>query len=276
MGCCLLVTACQQSSPAASQAIAVTPPAFSQIHSASSGAALSPEQLLTALKSAPLVIVGEEHTHPAHHQIEQWLLLNLARERPQGSVVMEMLDLSQQSAIDQVKQAMGSGSAVSESRLQHALRWNSGWPWDLYRNVVLTALAGRYPLIAGNISRQQVNALYAQPTFPAGEYASRQEVHDALSAIIYLMHDGKIDSEQVTAMMAIQQHRDRFMAEQLMNAPRPALLIAGGYHASKAIGVPLHLQDLHADKPLVVMLTTEGTTISAAQADFIWSVPANK
>ena len=271
--CSLLLTACQH---VTSQPAAVTPPAYSQIRNAGDGSAMTPEQLLTALSNAPVVIVGEEHTQPQHHQIEQWLLQHLDRMRPQGSVLMEMLDITQQSAIDQVKQAMQSGAAISESRIPHALRWNIGWPWPLYRNVVQTALAGRYPLIAANISRQQVNALYAHPTFPAGERTSREEVHNALSAIIYLMHDGQIDSEQVTAMMAIQQHRDRFMAQQLMSAPRPALLIAGGYHATKDVGVPLHLQDLHGEKPVVVMLTTEGTALSAAQADYIWSVPAAK
>jgi uncharacterized iron-regulated protein len=74
-------------------------------------------------------------------------------------------------------------------------------------------------------------------------------------------------------MMSIQQHRDRFMAEQLRKAPHPALLIAGGYHAAKDIGVPLHLADLQAQAPVVVMLTTDGTTVSAKQADFVWSVP---
>ncbi len=41
-------------------------------------------------------------------------------------------------------------------------------------------------------------------------------------------------------MLAIQQQRDRRMAERLLAAPTPALLIAGGYHAAKSV-VPLHV-----------------------------------
>ena len=77
-------------------------------------------------------------------------------------------------------------------------------------------------------------------------------------------------------MMSVQQHRDRFMAQQLHQAPHPALLITGAYHAAKDIGVPLHLADLLAGKPMVLILTTDGTSLTANQADYVWSVPAVK
>ncbi|PWS15687.1 iron-regulated protein, partial [Klebsiella pneumoniae] len=48
------------------------------------------------------------------------------------------------------------------------------------------------------------------------------------------------------------------------------------YHAAKDIGVPLHLADLKAEKPLVLLLTTAGATLTAKQADYIWSVAAEK
>lgn len=276
VGCAFALVACQSSAPTVSVATTTAAVECSCIQDAATGAALTPSQLIAKLSNAPMVIVGEEHTNEQHHNIEQWLLQNLAKTRRQGSVLMEMIDISQQDGVNRVKQASLSGTAVSATRAAETMRWNSGWPWDLYADVVMTAVEGPYPLIAANISRKQVSELYANPTFPRGERSSRPQVHEALSAIIYLMHDGNIDSEQVNAMMSIQQHRDRFMAEQLSKAPRPALLIAGGYHAAKDIGVPLHLADLHAQQPVVVMLTTEGTKITAKQADYIWSVPAAK
>lgn len=246
------------------------------IRDVATGQTLTPDQLIIRLASAPRVIVGEEHTNVEHHRIETWLLQKLNTQRPQGSVLLEMLDITQQDAVDRVKAASREGTTISSTRAAQALRWNPGWPWELYRDVVMTALEGPYPLLAANISREQVKALYANPTFPPGERSSRPQVHESLSAIIYLMHDGQISGEQVQAMMAIQQHRDRFMAEQLRQAPRPALLIAGGYHAAKDIGVPLHLADLNVDAPVVVMLTTDGTAVSAKQADYVWSVPVAK
>lgn len=276
LGCALVFSACQNPASTTSSVDAITVPECSCIRDAATGKALTPSQLLATLSKAPMVIVGEEHSNVQHHLIEQWLLQNLPKARPQGSVLMEMVDISQQSSVDRVKATMRSGSVVSESRVQEAVRWNAGWPWPLYCGVVMTALEGDYPLIAANISRAQVNELYNTPTFPGGVQSTNPQVHKALSAIIYLMHGGKIEGEQLTAMMAIQQQRDRFMASQLMKAPRPALLIAGGYHATKDIGVPLHLADLQADKPVVLMLTTEKTTLTIKQADYIWSVPVEE
>lgn len=272
----LALTACHGASSTTSAPATTPVQDCTCIVDTASGSTLTPAQLIARIRSAPIVIVGEEHTNVRHHQIEQWLLKNLAQSRPQGSVLLEMIDISQQEAVNRVKQASAAGAPVSATRAAETMRWNSGWPWELYRDLVMTALEGPWPLMAANISRQQVNELYQRPAFPSGERSSRPQVHEALSAIIFLMHDGQISGEQVTAMMAIQQNRDRFMAKQLIQAPRPTLLIAGGYHAAKDVGVPLHLADSGAEKPLVVMLTTSGTALTAKQADYIWPVPAAK
>lgn len=267
----LFLSACQSARPTAAQ----LPPA-AQIKNAQTGATLSPEELLAVLSHASQVIVGEEHTNVAHHAIELWLLQNLQSKRPQGSVLMEMITADQQPAVNEVKKALQSGATMRDQRIQESLRWNPGWPWPLYGELTKTALMGDYSLLAANIPRAQVSAIYKNPVFPAGEHSSQKTVRDALSAIIYLMHGGEIASEQLTAMVAIQQNRDRFMAQQLFSAPKPALLFAGGYHAAKDIGVPLHLQDLNGQTPVVLMLTTDEATLSAKQADYIWSVAVIK
>ncbi|ROP59472.1 putative iron-regulated protein [Enterobacter sp. BIGb0383] len=272
----LMLAACQQPVRTDSRADSSLIPASSLIRNAQTGAQLTPDALLQLLSQAPMVIVGEEHTNPAHHDIELWLLKNLQKQRPQGSVLLEMLASDQQTAVNQVKQAVQSGTVMREERIQMALRWIPGWPWPLYREVVLEALAGDYPLLVANINREKVSALYRAPVFPEGKRTTDKSVQDALTAVISLMHNGELSPEQLRGMLSIQQNRDRFMARQLMAAPRPALLIAGGYHASKDVGVPVHLADLNADKPVVLMLSTTGTNISHAQADYIWFVPAKK
>ena len=272
----LMLAACQQPVRTDARADSSLIPASSLIRNAQTGTQLTPDALLHLLSQAPMVIVGEEHTNPAHHDIELWLLKNLQKQRPQGSVLLEMLASDQQTAVNQVKQAVQSGTVMREERIQMALRWIPGWPWPLYREVVLEALAGDYPLLVANINREKVSALYRAPVFPEGKRTTDKSVQDALTAVISLMHNGELSPEQLRGMLSIQQNRDRFMAQQLMAAPRPALLIAGGYHASKDVGVPVHLADLNADKPVVLMLSTTGTNISHAQADYIWFVPAKK
>ncbi|MOA37723.1 hypothetical protein D3C78_1593440 [compost metagenome] len=65
------------------------------------------------------------------------------------------------------------------------------------------------------------------------------------------------------------------MAERLLAAPAPAVLLAGGFHVRRDLGVPLHLADLGAAAGLQVLQLAEvGAPVSAAQADFVWYTPA--
>lgn len=272
----LLLSACQSAPPAVSQSeLSTDLVATSTITSLNDGRTLSPEALLNALSTAEMVIVGEEHSDLRHHQVEQWLLVKLAQKRPQGSVLMEMINNDQQTSVSELQKGMKSSLYIREQRIQELLQWRTGWPWPLYRGVVMTALHGDAPLLAANLSRPQIEALYADPQFPPGAHASDPAVRETLSAVIVAMHGGQMDPEQLKSMLSVQQNRDRFMAQQLMNAPRPALLIAGGYHAAKTLGVPLHLQDLNAPRPQVLILAASGTEVSPEQADYVWYIPAS-
>ncbi len=86
-------------------------------------------------------------------------------------------------------------------------------------------------------------------------------------------HCGKLPAAQVPSMLAIQYARDRRMAASLHEAPTPALLIAGSFHARRDLGLPLHWPD---DKKLVVVMLAEaGIELPPAkQADYVWVTPA--
>ena len=57
-----------------------------------SGQVISPEQLVQRLADAPRVMVGEKHDNPDHHALQLWLSRELAAQRPQGSLLLEMLN----------------------------------------------------------------------------------------------------------------------------------------------------------------------------------------
>ncbi|KOC90182.1 iron-regulated protein [Winslowiella iniecta] len=268
-----LLSACQQSArqsePQLEQSLAFS----SRIESLRDNQPLSTAELVNRLSAAPMVIVGEKHDNADHHRIEQWLISQLAAKRPQGSVLMEMIASDQQDAVNQLQQGLKSSPYIRDERLQQLLQWNNGWPWSLYGAVVTTALKGNAPLLAANLSASEVKQIYQTKQMPAGILSSQQPVLDALSTLIVTMHDGQIDADRLASMLAVQQNRDRFMAQQLLAAPKPALLIAGGYHAARNLGVPLHLRDLDKQaRPLVLMLAEQGMKITAGQADYVWYV----
>ena len=236
---------------------------------------MAPRALLKAISNKPMVIVGEKHDNPSHHLIEQWLLEQLATLRPQGSVILEMITTDQQEAVKDIEAGLKDNPYIRERRIQELLAWNTGWPWPLYRTLIISSLQADAPLLAGNIGEDEVAEFYESRVRPAGSFSEQPAVLEKMSQLIVEMHDGQICCEQVASMLAVQQQRDRFMAQQLLKAPKPALLIAGAFHAASNLGIPLHLRDLAPDqKPVVVMLGEKGMNITLAEADYIWYVDA--
>ncbi|WP_241572742.1 ChaN family lipoprotein [Rosenbergiella nectarea] len=234
---------------------------------------LTKQELLVKLATARQLVIGEKHDNAQHHQIELWLIKNLPRQRPQGSVLLEMLTADQQPRVNQVKRWLKEDPVVRDGHIQKLLNWQKGWTWERYGDIVMLALRAPYPLLNANIDRDQVMALYKRNEFPEGENSTTPAVQKALRETITAMHEGNIEGQQLTSMLSIQQQRDRYMARQLLDAPTPSLLIAGGYHASKSIGVPLHIKDLAPGaQPVVLMLAEKGMNITVEQADYVWFV----
>jgi uncharacterized iron-regulated protein len=235
-----------------------------------SGERIEPAELVRRLAAAERVLVGEKHDNPDHHALQRWLLEALVSRREQGSLLLEMLDPAQQANVDAVRTA-----GQLPKNLQEALDWQPGWDWSLYGSLLEYALWQPYPLLAANLTRDELMDAYRQRPDLADGAATTPAVRKALLAQIRESHCGKLPDSQLPAMLAVQQQRDRRMAEALLAAPEPAMLLAGAFHVRRDLGVPLHLADLGAGQGALVLLLAEvGSTVEAAQADFVWYTPA--
>ena len=240
-----------------------------QIVDVKTGALLSPAQLVERLAAAPRVVVGERHDNPDHHALQLWLLRALAAQRPQGSLLLEMLTPDQQVKVDEVRAAIAAGQAPQD--MLRALAWQPGWAWSLYGPLVQHALRQPYPLLAANLERREIMQVYAQVPQLEGQASTAPSVRDALFEQIRQSHCNFLPESQLPAMLAVQQQRDRRMAEAMLAAPQPSLLFAGSFHARRDLGVPLHMQDLRAEQGLQVLILAQvGSPISAQSADFVW------
>ena len=271
-----LLSACQASLPAlpAWQSPAgLQHPELGQIVEQRTGVLLTPEQLLARLAAAPKVLVGERHDNPDHHALQLWLLRALAAQRPQGSLLLEMLTPDQQVKVDQVRASIAAGQAPQD--MLDALAWQPGWAWSLYGPLVQHALRQPYPLLAANLERREIMQIYAQVPPLQGQASTAPPVREALLKQIRQSHCNLLPESQLPAMLAVQQQRDRRMAEALLAAPEPSLLFAGAFHVRRELGVPLHLQDLGAAKGVQVLILAEaGSQVAAEAADFVWYTPA--
>ena len=183
-----------------------------------------------------------------------------------------MLEPGQQARIDSVRRDLRAGHAPGD--LAQALDWQKGWDWNLYGPLVSHALMQSYPLLQANLGRDEIMSIYRAAPRLQGRASATTTVRDALLAQIETSHCGMLPASQLPAMLAVQQQRDRRMAERLLVAPKPAMLLAGAFHVRRDLGVPLHIEDL-ADMPVTVLMLAEvGERVSAEQADFVWYTPA--
>lgn len=275
--CCLtLLAACQASPPPLpdwQEPGGREHPELGMIVDLRSGERLTPAQLVGRLAAAQRLLIGERHDNADHHALQLWLLRALERRRAAGSLLLEMLEPSQQAAVDTVRAQVANGRWPSD--LPAALAWQGGWDWRQYGTLLRHAVALPEPLLAANLDRAELARIYREgAALPEGA-ASAPAVREALLGQIRESHCDLLPASQLPAMLAVQQQRDRRMAERLLAAPAPAVLLAGAYHVRRDLGVPLHLADLGAVAGVQVLQLVEvGRPVSAAEADYGWYTPA--
>ncbi|OKP05714.1 ChaN family lipoprotein [Xenorhabdus eapokensis] len=272
-GCTATLTSPQNSSQSALQTLPGELMRTGAVLDMKTGKAITPNQLLEQLANYPRIIVGEKHDNPYHHQIELWLVQQLAQKRPHGSVLLEMINPNQQEKVNKVKSWLQGNPIVREERIQNLLAWQQGWPWKWYGDLVMALMRAPYPLLAANLDRSEIEQYKNQKVEDENSLVS-EDVKQLIEITIKNSHDGNIEPQLLSYMTRIQQMRDQRMAEQLIKAPPPALLFAGGYHAVKTMGVPQHVKKIVPNEKVVVfVIAEEGVSLNSEYADFVWFTP---
>ncbi len=123
------------------------------------GQVISPEVLLERLDEARVVYIGETHTRPEDHQIQEWILKGLFDRHPSLAVALEMFPREVQPLLDRFSR----GEETEEDFLRK-VDWEEiwGYPFRLYRPMVLFAREKRLPLIGLNAPREVVTKIARQ------------------------------------------------------------------------------------------------------------------
>jgi uncharacterized iron-regulated protein len=209
--------------------------------------------LVEKLARARFVLLGERHDNPDHHRLQARIVEKLVQAGRRPAVVLEMLDVSQQSLVDQYRarpdaSAAGFGAALAWER--------TSWPpFAEYQPIFVVAFAHKLPIFAGNLPnadakalvKQGLGALSAERVAQLGLAAPfPAPLETALLDELRASHCGQLP-ETLLAPMALAQHaRDAQMAKVLATAAvsDSAVLIAGGGHARLDRGVPYYLASL--------------------------------
>lgn len=260
-------------------------PLVGSVWSVNDQAYLTPEQLLMQLEQARFVILGEKHDNPDHHLLQRWVLLRLATNATLGSVSFEMLDSSQQAALD----SLSPEHIKSRAELEKALAWDSqGWNWSFYGPLVQDSLLAGVEVRSANISRDEMMQVYAEdgsdPSFGILNEAQMQRLHQEIDE----SHCGMLPESQFPAMVRVQQARDASMAKSLLDGSNDAsgirVLIAGNFHARRDLGVPNYLSSEQGRLLSVAFLEVNPDSAnpqeyleslsSSLAYDYLWFTPA--
>ena len=245
------------------------------------------DELAGAIAEARYLLLGEKHDNPDHHALQlavlEWVL---AQERLY-QVSFEMLDSDvRERLLDIYLQ-----EPMTAAELQAYLMWDAeGWDWNFYGPLVQAVYAAGISIAAGNITRDEVSAIYADENAIA-----RQILTDAalsrLEIDIDESHCGMLPASQFPAMVRVQQMRDLTMAGSLRppETGMTSVLVAGNYHVRRDLGVPNYLRQREpsmapdAIVALSFMEVREGETDPEAYQervdeqpayDFIWFTPS--
>jgi uncharacterized iron-regulated protein len=227
---------------------------------------LSPEltrrfdaQLDQALQHKPqLLLVGETHDHPLHHQLQAQLI---KRYRPKA-VAFEMLNSAQQEA----------ASTLFEhppERWAERLKWaERGWPdFELYRPVFEAARDVGAVLIAAHPDRAQLQPLMLGQPLPQLLREALKldeplppEQQRELEAELTAAHCGYAPPELLGPLVSAQRLKDAWMARSLLSSPQPVVLIVGRGHTQASRGIPWALERLSESAPSWRVLSLSAET----------------
>jgi len=247
--------------------------------------AISPEQLLQHLGEARFVILGEKHDNPDHHSLQRYVLLQLAANALLDRVSFEMLDSSQQSAINRLTPA----DISTREKLQRALAWDEkGWNWSFYGPLIQDSLLARATVRSANISRDEMMVVYADESSAATDGILDDSQMQRLHQEIDESHCGMLPENQFPAMVRVQQARDAAMAHSLVSDVESMsgvrVLIAGNFHARRDLGVPNYVEQESGELISVAFLEVSPDSEQAQEYlesfsatlpyDYVWFTPA--
>ena len=216
--------------------------------------------LVAAVRSRPVVLLGEVHDNAAQHSLRAQALRALADSGARPALLMEQFDREQQGGLDRV--LARPGATVDEVIAAGAPDAGAmkGWDWALYRPYIALALEHRLTIVAANVSRADTRRV-AQNGLPALGFDATVpgDIDTAQAQAIVDGHCGQLDDAQARRMVGSQVARDQFMARVLeANAARGAVLLAGNGHVRADIGVPRWLSAATRARSVVIGLLEQG------------------
>jgi uncharacterized iron-regulated protein len=227
------------------------------------GPDIEQQRLLDAMRSRPIVLLGEVHDNAEQHRLRAQALRELLASGARPALLMEQFDRERQGDIDKVMAQIG---ASADDVIQAAGAQGTGWAWPLYRPFIALALEYGLPLIAANVSRADARRVSQEGLSATGFDAKvPADVESYQTNTILASHCGMLNETQARRMASAQIARDQFMARLLNeHSARGAVLLAGNGHVRNDVGVPTWLSPALRQRSIGIGLLEKGETGAGA------------
>lgn len=218
---------------------------------------------------ADIVLLGEVHDNPTHHDRQALLIAGLAP----SAVVWEMLTADQADLL--TKETLQTPAELGD-----LLQWGaSGWPdFSMYQPIFEAAMtAGHW---GAAVPRAQARAAMTEGVAAYfGEDATvfglstplSDGVQGAREAEQQAAHCGALPDNLLPAMVGIQRLRDATLARAALHAFEaaggPVVVVTGNGHARRDRGVPVYLQQAAPDLEIFALGQSE-----AGQVDGVFDM----
>jgi uncharacterized iron-regulated protein len=228
-----------------------------------------------SLADAQIVLIGETHDNPVHHETQAELVAQIAP----SALVFEMLSIEHAARVD-------DELIDDQQAMRAAYEWDaSGWPdFAMYYPIFASAPAAR--VYGGAVPRSvlrgvvegDVTKAFDQPVLygldqdlPIAEQAARQ-------ALQFAAHCDALPEETLPGMVDVQRLRDARLAQAAIQALTetggPVVVILGNGHARKDWGVPRFLSRVAPDVSVWSVGQSEEGGVPDGGFDQIFDAPS--
>jgi uncharacterized iron-regulated protein len=233
---------------------------------------LTPLAALAACATAagPTVrLLGEVHDNAAGHAWRRDHLAALLDAGARPALALEMLDRTDQPALDAERPRHASAAtlvpAVLAARPGGAPAGGGGWHWPFYEPLIDLALAHGLPIVAANVGRDEARRVIREGLAATGfDAAVPEDILAEQARLIEASHCGQVGGELARRMALAQVARDQQMARAVeAHATRGVVLLAGNGHVRTDIGVPRWLSPATRARCLALGVLEQGDETTA-------------
>ncbi len=195
----------------------------------------------------PVWLMGEVHDNSDGHDYRLRDLQHALHARWRPAILMEQFDVERQAELTRAWQTCADAQCVIDAAS------GPGWDWVLYEPLIQMALDARLPLVAANVSREQLmrvmkegfEAVFDQDTIEAygldqpyeGQWLEQQRT------AMREGHCNLLPEKMIDPMVNAQAARDVMFAKLIAQyADQGVVLIAGNGHVRKDLGVYVWLE----------------------------------